>query len=52
MVWWITFHIFKGPLRPGNYSLATHFNCLSEQGIGGLEGHIGLPALQLCTLSL
>ena len=23
----------------------TRFNCLSEQGVGGLEGHIGLPAL-------
>ena len=35
-----------------NYSLPKHFNCLSEQGAGGLEGHIGLPALQPapCTL--
>ena len=36
----------------GNYSLPTNFNCLSEQWVGGLEGCIGLPALQPCTLSL
>ena len=30
----------------GNYSLPTHFNCLSEQGMGSLDGYIGLPALQ------
>ena len=30
----------------GNYSQPTHFNCLFEQGVGGLEGRIGLPALQ------
>ena len=36
----------------GNYSLPKRLNCLSEQGVGGLEGCIGLPALQPCTLSL
>ena len=30
----------------GNYSPPTHFNCLSEQGVGALEGCIGLPAMQ------
>ena len=30
----------------GNYLLPTCFNCLTEQGVGGLEGRIGLPALQ------
>ena len=30
----------------GNYSTPTLFSCLSEQGVGGLEGCIGLPALQ------
>ena len=29
-----------------NLSLPTHFNCPSEQGVGGLEGHTVLPALQ------
>ena len=28
----------------GNYSPPTRFNCRFEQGVGGLEGHIGLPA--------
>ena len=46
MAWWITFHTFKGPLSLGNYSPPTRFNCLFEQGVGGLKGHIGLPALQ------
>ena len=27
----------------GNYSPPIHFNCLFEQGAGGLEGLIGLP---------
>ena len=40
MAWWITFHTFKG-----NYSPPTSFNCPFDQGVGGLEGHIGLPAL-------
>ena len=35
----------QGPAL-GNYSPPAHFNCLFEQGVGGLEGHIGLPALQ------
>ena len=26
--------------------------CVSEQGVGGLDGSVGLPALQPCTLSL
>ena len=30
----------------GNYSLPTRFNCLSEQGVRGLDELIGLPALQ------
>ena len=30
----------------GNYSSPTCFSCLSEQGVWGLEGRIGLPALQ------
>ena len=30
----------------GNYSLPTHFNSLSEQGVGGLKGCIDLPVLQ------
>ena len=28
----------------GNYSPPIRFNCLFEQGTGGLEGLIGLPA--------
>ena len=28
----------------GNYSPPTRFNCLFEQGVGGLEGRTGLPA--------
>ena len=46
MAWWITFHTFKGPLSLDNYSPPTRFSCLFEQGVGGLEGRIGLPALQ------
>ena len=30
----------------GNHSPPTCFNCLSQQGVGGLEGCTGLPALQ------
>ena len=30
----------------GNYPPPTRFNCLFEQGMWGLEDHIGLPALQ------
>ena len=30
----------------GNYSPPTRFNYLYEQGMGGLGGRIGLPALQ------
>ena len=30
----------------GNYSPPTRFNGLSEHGVGGSEGHIGLLALQ------
>ena len=30
-----------------NFSVPTHFNYLSEQDVGGLEGRAGLPALQL-----
>ena len=44
MAWWIKFHTFKGQLSLGNYSPPTRFNCLFEQGVGGLEGRIGLPA--------
>ena len=29
-----------------NYSLPTHFIYLSQQEVVGLEGHIGLPAMQ------
>ena len=36
----------------GNYSPPTRFNCLCEQGVGGLEGRIGLPASAASTLSL
>ena len=28
------------------FLLPTRFNCPSEEGVGGLEGHTGLPALQ------
>ena len=54
MAWWLTFHaciceVEHSRLHSGfsNYSLPTHFNCLSEQGVEGLEGRIGLPVLQL-----
>ena len=43
---------FKAPLNFVNYSQPTCFKCISKQGVGGLEGHIGLPALQPSTLSL
>ena len=33
-------------------STAHCFNCLCEQGVGGLEGRIGLPAFAASTLSL
>ena len=46
MAWWITFHTFKASLRLDKYSLHTCFICHSEQGVRGLEWHIGLPALQ------
>ena len=37
----------QGPAQVlGNYSPPACFNCLFEQGVGGLEGRIGLPALQ------
>ena len=39
-------HTFKAHSGFGNYSLPTHFNRLSEQGVGGLKGLIVLPALQ------
>ena len=45
MAWWIMFNTWARSAF-GNYSPPTHFNSLSEQGVGGLEGHIGLPALQ------
>ena len=38
--------VFKLLSGFGNYSLPTHFNCLSEKGVGYLEGCVGLPALQ------
>ena len=49
VAWWIMFHTFKALLSRsglGNYSPPARFNCLSEQGVGCLEGRIGLPALQ------
>ena len=36
----------------GNYSPPARFNCLCEQGMGGLEGRIGLPAFAASILSL
>ena len=42
-----TFFIRSRPCSGfGNYSPHTRFNCFSEQGVGGLEGHISLLALQ------
>ena len=46
MAWWMTFHTLWARSAFGNYSPPTHFNRLSEQGVGSLEGCIGLPALQ------
>ena len=46
MVWWMTFHTFKGRSVFGNYSPPTCFSYLCEQGVGCLEGRIDLPALQ------
>ena len=46
MAWWITFLTLRPCSDFGNYSLATRFNYFSEQRMGSLEGHIGLPALQ------
>ena len=40
--------MFDALLKPlVKFSLLSHFNCSSEQEAGGLEGHTGLPALQL-----
>ena len=53
VVWWIMFHTRICEVKHlrlhssfGNYSLPTRFNCLSEQEVGCLEGHISLSALQ------
>ena len=46
MAWWITFHMLRARSAFGNYSPPTRFNFLFELGVGGLEGCIGLPALQ------
>ena len=46
MAWWIMFIRSRARSTFGNYSPPTRYNCLSEQGVGGLEGCIGLPALQ------
>ena len=45
-------HVSTAGSAFGNYSPPTRFNCLCEQGIGGLEGHIGLPAYATSALSL
>ena len=52
MVWWKRFIRSKAGSAYGNYSPPTRFNCLCEQGVGGLEGFIGLPADAASTLSL
>ena len=36
----------QGPAQPLVIIHRPRFNCLSEQGVGSLEGRIGLPALQ------
>ena len=37
----------QGPAQPLVIIHYPHvFNCLFEQGVGGLEGRIGLPAMQ------
>ena len=46
MVWWITFMHSRPCSGFGNYSVSIYFNYLSEQGVGGVAGHIGLTALQ------
>ena len=45
-MWCITFICSRPSSGFGNYSPPTHFNCLAEQRVGGLEGRIGLPDLQ------
>ena len=52
MAWWKRFIRSRAGSAFGNYSPPTRFNCLFEQGVGGLEGHIGLPADAASTLSL
>ena len=52
MAWWITFRAFRASSAFGNYSLPTCFNCPFEQGVGGLEGCIGLPACSQHLVSL
>ena len=36
----------QGPVQPLVIIHHPRFKCLFEQGVGGLEGRIGLPALQ------
>ena len=39
--------MFDAPLKPlVKFTVPTCINCLCKQGMGGLEGHAGLPALQ------
>ena len=45
-------HTFKAHSGFGNYSLPTHFNRLSEQGVGGFKGPYSPTCSAASTLSL
>ena len=53
MAWWITFHRYvQGSPQALVITHSPHVSTSLSKGSGGLECHIGLPALQPCALFL